>query len=99
MYQIRTPSLNFSVVQDYNVKDIKGKKNCLGGYIDSYYYSVDVNVPAHGLLGQTIHESGDKETDNEGAGIIEGVYLDYIVSGLFSLDFKYNQYTYTTETN
>jgi len=94
MYELVTPSLNFSVVQNLgDNKDIKGTKNCLGGWMDSYYHSIDETVPTHGLLGQTINFSEGKETDDEGTGIIEGVYTDYIVSSLFTADFKYNQYT------
>ena len=31
-------------------------------------------------------------SDDQGDGVIEGVYTDYIVDDLFGTDFKYNQF-------
>ena len=31
-------------------------------------------------------------SDDQGAGVIEGVYTDYIVDDLFAINFKYNQF-------
>ena len=32
------------------------------------------------------------DTDDQGSGVLEGVYTDYIVDDLFAYDFKYNQF-------
>ena len=32
------------------------------------------------------------DTDDQGGGILEGVYTDYIVDYLFAINFKYNQF-------
>ena len=32
------------------------------------------------------------DTDDQGAGVLEGVYTDYIVDDLFAYDFIYNQF-------
>ena len=32
------------------------------------------------------------DSDDEGAGVIEGIYTDYIVDDLFAINFKYNQF-------
>lgn len=31
-------------------------------------------------------------SDDQGTGVIEGTYVDYIVDDLFATDFKYNQF-------
>ena len=31
-------------------------------------------------------------TDDEGEGVLEGVYTDYIIDDLFAINFKYNQF-------
>ena len=31
------------------------------------------------------------DTDDQGVGVLEGVYTDYIVDDLFAFNFKYNQ--------
>ena len=33
------------------------------------------------------------DTDDQGEGVIEGVYIDYIVDDLFATYFKYHQFT------
>ena len=32
------------------------------------------------------------DSDDQGAGVIEGIYADYIVDDLFAINFKYNQF-------
>ena len=32
------------------------------------------------------------DTDDQGKGVLEGVYTDYIVDDLFAYNFKYNQF-------
>jgi len=49
----------------------------------------------HGLLGQTAHHAHAKapvSKGGEGEGEIQGTSKDYIVSGPFADDFKFNRY-------
>jgi len=50
----------------------------------------------HGILGQTVANIGNapkQGTDNHGAGVIEGSYLDYLVAdGLFGSEFEVNRF-------
>ena len=34
------------------------------------------------------------DTDDQGRGILEGVYTDYIVDDLFAINFRYNHFKY-----
>jgi len=71
-------------------------KNCIVGYFNTQFKSKNDSLDLHGLLGQTAHHNHkeNKIHGNEGQGEIEGTYQDYIVSGPFEGDFKYNRYSF-----
>jgi len=70
-------------------------EKCLDAYFNIRVRDQNISLPLHGLLGQTAHHSHSQmvdDKDKEGKGEIEGSYKDYIVSGPFANDFKFNMY-------
>jgi len=71
-------------------------QDCLVGYFNTAFKDVNTSVPMHGLLGQTSHHNHKSPVvtiGKEGEGEIEGTFKDYIVSGPFASDFKYNLFS------
>jgi len=79
-------------------------EDCIPGY-----FNIDLDLEnqqrkPHGILGQTAHHQHDgyfklPEINKQGEGEIEGTYKDYIVSDMFSTDFKYSKYHFVPDFN
>jgi len=72
-------------------------KDCLVGYFNTEMKLWNTSANPHGLIGQTAHHkhAGDhiiQSKASEGQGEIEGTYKDYMVSGPWEDDFKFNKY-------
>jgi len=100
-FEIHTPE--FSVVLIRHMIDptiqkpgmVYYGKNCLVSYFNTEFKDHNMSSAMHGLLGQTahhVHLHAVSAKGNEGQGEIEGTYKDYIVSGPYENDFKFNQY-------
>ncbi|MFY4731152.1 hypothetical protein [Nitrospira sp. BLG_2] len=77
--------------------NIVRNKNC--SVVLPYYFGFDAviyngNARPHGIVGQTADFNGASRipAGNQGEGIIEGNPLDYMVSDLWSNDFRYNKF-------
>lgn len=77
--------------------NITRNKNCsvtLPYFFDFSAIIYNGNVRPHGIVGQTADFNGAPRIDAglHGEGIIEGKLRDYIVSGLWNNDFRYNKF-------
>ena len=77
--------------------NIARNKNC--SLVLPYFFTFDTviynrNARPHGIVGQTADYNGAPRivAGEQGEGIIEGNPLDYVVSDLWSNDFRYNKF-------
>jgi fibro-slime domain-containing protein len=75
--------------------------DCILGYFNLEVDLVNQNRKPHGLLGQTAHHNHSDIANHmhQGEGEIEGVYTDYIVSGPYENDFRFNRYRFDPNLN
>jgi hypothetical protein len=100
-FYIDTPDFSLSFerhVVDFGIQKpgmIFYGTNCVPSYFNMEFKYKNHAIDMHGLLGQTAHHNHmeNKIHKEEGEGEIEGTYKDYIVSGPFEDDFKFNKYT------
>jgi hypothetical protein len=77
--------------------NIVRNKNC--SVVLPYFFNFNTviynrNARPHGIVGQTADYNGAPRIDagEQGEGIIDGNPLDYVVSNLWSNDFRYNKF-------
>jgi len=101
-FELHTPDFGLTIkrhVVDFSIQkpgwEFYGT-HCVPAYFNVKFNYKNHSIDLHGLLGQTAHHVHKENTNpgKEGEGEIEGTYKDYIVSGPFESDFKFNRYSF-----